>query len=57
MYGDPFEDIDGTSASLAEGHGHPVAKRDDEEELEECTDEADALREAIRAVLLKHLKG
>jgi hypothetical protein len=57
MEGVPFEDIHVTNASLAEGHDHPVGKRDPEEELEESTDDADALREAIRAVLLRHLKG
>ena len=58
MEGVPFEDIQVTNASLAEGHGHPVGKRDDDEEdLDESNKEADSLREAIRAVLLKHLKG
>ena len=59
MEGVPFEDIQVTNASLAEGHGHPVGKRDDDEEedLDESNKDANALREAIRAVLLKHLKG
>jgi len=35
-----FEDIQVTNASLAEGHGGHPAKRDDEEELEECGDPA-----------------
>jgi hypothetical protein len=58
--GVPFEEIQVTSASLAEGHKHPVGKRDDEEEkeeMEESNTDVDALREAIKAVLAKHLKG
>ena len=49
MEGVPFEDIQVTNASLAEGHGHPVGKRDDDEEedLEETTDNSDSLKEAI----------
>ena len=36
-----FEDIQVTNASLAEGHGHPMKRDDDEkeEELKETTDE------------------
>ena len=58
MEGVPFEDIQVTNASLAEGHGHPVGKRDDDEEedLEETTDNSDSLKEAIRALLVKHLR-
>ena len=58
MEGVPFEDIQVTNASLAEGHGHPVGKRDDDEEedLEETTDNSDTLKEAIRALLVKHLR-
>jgi hypothetical protein len=60
MEGVPFEDIQVTNASLAEAHkGHMAGKRDDEEkeEMEESTTDAEALREAIKAVLTKHLKG
>ena len=58
MEGVPFEDIQVTNASLAEGHGHPVGKRDDDEEedLEETTDNSDSLKEAIRALLVRHLR-
>jgi hypothetical protein len=58
MEGVPFEDIQVTNASLAEGHGHPVGKRDDDEEedLEETTDNSDTLKEAIKALLVKHLR-
>ena len=58
MEGVPFEDIQVTNASLAEGHGHPVGKRDDDEEedLEETTDNSDTLKETIRALLVKHLR-
>jgi hypothetical protein len=58
MEGVPFEDIQVTNASLAEGHHHPAGKRDDDEEedLEETTDNSDSLKEAIRALLVKHLR-
>ena len=76
----PFEDIQVTNASLAEGHGgHKVGKRDDEdEEIDEIAakragnedrdvgrdrmhadrmHEDEDLKEAIKALLTKHLKG
>ena len=78
----PFEDIQVTNASLAEGHNHPPGKRDDDDddEIEEIAakrvgnedrdvgrdrmhadrmheSDADDLKEAIKALLSKHLKG
>jgi hypothetical protein len=53
MEGVPFEDIQVTNASLAEGHGHPMKRDDDEEDL----DESEELKEAIVQLLKKHLKG
>ena len=57
MEGVPFEDIQVTNASLAEDHQHAAKRDSEEEDLDESNKEANALREAIRAVLLKHLKG
>ena len=53
MEGVPFEDIQVTNASLAEGHGHPMKRDDDEEDLDESED----LKEAIVKLLKRHLKG
>ena len=55
MEGVPFEDIQVTNASLAEGHGHPVGKRDDEEE--EVSESKEELQERIATMLAKYLKG
>ncbi len=82
MEGVPFEDIQVTNASLAEGHKHPPGKRDDEddEDIDEIAakragnedrdqgrdrmhadrmheNDGDELKEAIKALLSKHLKG
>ena len=51
--GVPFEDIQVTNASLAEGHGHPMKRDDDEEDI----DENEKLKEAIAKLLRNHLKG
>ena len=56
MEGVPFEDIQVTNASLAEGHKHPPGKIDEEEE-EKVDESADDLKEAIVKILNKHLKG
>ena len=55
MEGVPFEDIQVTNASLAEGHGHPM-KRDDEED-DEAVEENEELKEALVKLIRKHLKG
>ena len=59
MEGVPFEDIQVTNATLAEGHGgHKVGKRDDEgEEAVEENETVDKLKEAIAKIITKHLKG
>jgi hypothetical protein len=54
MEGVPFEDIQVTNASLAEGHGsHSVAKRDDDEDK----DELDEKRGRGRAADARNVRG
>ena len=58
MEGVPFEDIQVTNATLAEGHGgHKVGKRDDDDEAVEENETVDKLKEAIAKIITKHLKG
>ncbi len=59
MEGVPFDEIQVTNATLAEGHGgHKLGKRDDDEdEAVEENETVDKLKEAIAKIITKHLKG